>query len=367
VTSADETTPFTLPVAVERVPLTMVGETLAQACVHDEQGAEVTRGLKAADLAELAKPSPKVRWVRIEGLADRVLMQAAADSFNLHPLAFEDVVHHASRPKLESYDNGYFLVMPRFSFAKRLRVEPVAIFLGEGWVLSFSQSKVMEFDTLEARLAAGRGGVRKGGADRLLHHVVDGIIDAYIPVLTSMDDSFARLESRLQGHRPDAVVYGLRELRADLFKMHTMLRALQAALSALHMDRDDWLDNAVQPYIKDLMDHVSQSIDHVENLREGVAEAQQLYHAILSQRINDVMRVLTIMSVIFMPLSFIAGVYGMNFQHMPELTWYWGYPLALIIMLFVASALMLFFARKGWLGRQDPPAIRDRMKNEEAP
>lgn len=347
-------------------PLPLAGGSRALASIHDEQGIEIRRALSSADACAQAQPLPgKVRWLRVEGLADRALVQSVADAFGVHPLSLEDVVHQHQRPKLESYEHGYFLVLPRFSYHKRLRSEAVAVFLGDGWVLSFAPGLVSEFDQLESRLSAGRGGVRKGGADHLLHHVIDVLIDGYIPVLTAMDEAFARMEARLQGHRPDAVVYPMRELRSDLFKMHMQLRALFAALSALHVDRDDWLDNAIQPYMKDLMDHVAQGIDHVENLREGVAEAQQLYQAVQGQRTNDTMRVLTVMSAIFLPLSFIAGVYGMNFEHMPELGWVWGYPLALLLMLGVAMGLLVFFNNKGWLGRQDPRAVREQARAEE--
>jgi magnesium transporter len=346
--------------------LPLAGASRASACLHDADGLEVRKALGAEQLRALAQPQPgKVRWLRIEGLADRALVQAAAEAFSLHPLALEDVLHQAPRPKLEAYEHGYFLVLPRFSRSRRLKVEPLCLFLGDGWVLSFSSGPVPELDLLESRLGAGRGRIREGGPDRLLHHIVDAVIDAYLPLLSALDEGFARVEGRLQGPRPDAVVYGLRELRSDLFRLHMQLRALHAALAALHVDRDDWLDDKVQPYVKDLMDHVSQSLDHVENLREGVSEAQQLYHAILSQRINDVMRVLTIMSAIFMPLSFIAGVYGMNFEKMPELSWTWGYPFALALMAAVAAGLLWFFNRKGWLGRQDPWALREQARREE--
>jgi len=224
---------------------------------------------------------------------------------------------------------------------------------------------VSEFDQLESRLQAGRGKIREGGGDRLLYNCLDALIDGLQPNLSVLDESFARVENKLQGRHPDSVVYNLREMRSDLFRAHTLLRALQGALISLHADRDDWLDDGLQPYVKDLVDHVAQDLDHVENLRESVADAQQLYHALLSQRINDVMRVLTIMSVIFMPLSFIAGVYGMNFEHMPELRSAWGYPLALLLMLGVAVGLMFFFNRKGWLGQGKQGRAKDSADGDE--
>jgi magnesium transporter len=337
-----------------------LGATNARACVHDTQGLEQHVALSAADVERLAQPQPgKVRWIRIEGLEDRALLEAVSAAFKLHPLAVEDVLHQNQRPKLETYEQGYFLVLPRFKFGRHLEAAQVCLFLGDDWVLSFSAAPLPEFDHLEARLASGRGHMREGGADRLLHHCIDAIVDGYVPELGAMDEAFAKLERRLQGRRPDSVVFGLRGLRTDLFRAHTLLRALQGALVSLAADRDDWIDDAIQPYFKDLIDHANRSLDHVENLREGVAEAQQLYQALLSQRINDVMRVLTIMSVIFMPLSFIAGVYGMNFQHMPELAWNLGYPFALALMAVVAVGLMVFFWKRGWLGRDGAKRKRD--------
>jgi magnesium transporter len=349
----------------EAVP-TAFGPTHAKACLHDAQGTEVSAALTLEEIQRLALPhAGKVRWLRIEGLGDRALLQGVAEAFHLHPLAMEDVLHLHQRPKLEAYDNGYFLVLPRFHFGRRLLTEQVCLFLGDDWIISFGVEPLKEFDHLEARLAVGRGHVREGSADRLLHHCIDAIVDAYVPELTAMDEAFAKLERRLQGRNPDSVVFGLRELRTDLFKAHTGLRALQGALMSLHADRDDWLDDAIQPYFKDLVDHVSHSLDHVENLREGVAEAQQLYQALLSQRINDVMRVLTVMSAIFMPLTFIAGIYGMNFAHMPELSWVWGYPVALLSMGLVAVGLVIYFARRGWLGSDTVRRQRGHLKDED--
>ncbi len=349
----------------ERV-LTAFGETRASACTHHADGSEHIPHLKSEDVAAFAVPQPgKVRWLRVEGLADRKMLQAVADAFGLHPLAVEDITHLAQRPKLEVYEHGYVIIFPRLNYGKRLRMEQISLFLGDGWVLSFSPGPVSEFDQLESRLQAGRGKIREGGGDRLLYNCLDALIDGLQPNLSVLDESFARVENKLQGRHPDSVVYNLREMRSDLFRAHTLLRALQGALISLHADRDDWLDDGLQPYVKDLVDHVAQDLDHVENLRESVADAQQLYHALLSQRINDVMRVLTIMSVIFMPLSFIAGVYGMNFEHMPELRSAWGYPLALLLMLGVAVGLMFFFNRKGWLGQGKQGRAKDSADGDE--
>lgn len=340
--------------------------TRVSACLHAPNGVEQMHDIPQAELAGLAAlKDGRTRWLRIEGFADQGYLQAVADAFGLHHLALEDVQHNAATPKLEAYEHGYFLILPRFHLGRRLHSQQVSLFLGEGWVISLAPAPVTEFDQVSARLSAGRGKVREGGADRLFHNLADAIIDSYPALLTGLDEQFARLDARLQGRRPDSVVYGLREMRADLFRLYMQLGALQSALGALVQDRDDWLDDEVQPYVKDLQDHVAQASSHVASLREAVGESQLLYQAILGQRTNDTMRVLTVMSAIFLPLTFIVGVYGMNFQHMPELAWPWGYPLALLFMLSVALGLLAYFNKRGWLGRQDPRTLREQSRRAE--
>ncbi len=307
--------------------------------------------------AALPKPVRKgMTWVDIDA-AERGSLQSAARAFKIHPLALEDALHLHQRPKFEDHGSCYFFVLPLLSYRKGLKSAQISLFFGDSFVVSAASTPVPGFELVAERLRHDRAGLRGKRADALLHSLVDSVIDTYAVVLEKFDERFGELEAIIASRQPQRAATGLRGLRLDLFHGHRLLLSLEEALTRLHADREDFIEPNMQPYFRDLIDHVARALDHVDSLREAAADLMQLQHAALTERTGEATQVLTVIATIFMPLSFIAGVYGMNFDraasawNMPELGWAYGYLAVLALMLSVALGMLFFFRRRGWLGQ----------------
>lgn len=308
----------------------------------------------AAAIKNLAQPKGSFLWLNLEP-AEKGQLEAAGRSLGLHALALEDAVHAHQRPKFEDHGRHYFLVLPALEVGESLVVRQISLFFAKGLVMSVAPAAAPGFAAAAERLQEGRAGLRELGADGLLHNLIDGVVDAYMPALEHFDERFGQLEEQISARRPQSASAGLHQLRRELFRVHRLLLSLEEALQRLYRDQEDFIRPRLQPYYKDLLDHASRSLDHVEGLREAAGDLLQLQNAILAQRSSESMRVLTIIATIFMPLSFIAGVYGMNFDagspwNMPELHWRYGYPFALGLMAAIALAMLAFFRKRGWIG-----------------
>lgn len=305
-----------------------------------------------------------VLWVNVAGLGDAQLIQDLGRTFGLHPLALEDVVNVHQRPKVEEYPGNLFIVLRIPRNKHRLETEQVSLFLGEKFVITFLEDPGDCYDPVRRRIHEARGLIRAAGADYLAYALIDATIDAFFPVVERYADKLDALEDAMSLNPERHLLAGLHGIKHDLRTIRRVFWPLRDEINRLLRDQPAWFKAETRVFLRDCYDHTVQILDIVETYREIGADLTDLYQSSLSNRMNEVMKVLTIIATVFMPLSFIAGVYGMNFNpeasrwNMPELNWPGGYLFALGLMATVAAAMLYFFHRQGWLQSLLPPRRR---------
>lgn len=294
-----------------------------------------------------------VTWLDASGLGDATIIKAIGAIFGMHPLVLEDIVDTTQRPKLEVYDDRLFIVLRNSEWTDTHTLEQFSIFVGDRFVVTFQETPHDCLDELRDRIRKGRGRVRRCGAPYLAYALVDAIVDGFFPLLEKYSDELEELESAIL-ERPDASLIGrLFEIKRELLSVRRAVWPTRDVAGAL-AEESTVMDADVRLYARDAHDHAARILDLVESFRELASSMLDVYLATVSNRMNETMRVLTIISTIFIPMSFIAGVYGMNFDpdvspwNMPEIRWYFGYPFALAIMGLMFVAMMLMFWRRGW-------------------
>ncbi len=299
----------------------------------------------------------KVNWINIDGLGDIELLRKVGDYFGIHPLALEDVLNVAQRPKIEHFTNHFFIVSEMIYFAEneRLAFEHLSLFLGDWFVLTFQEECGRDvFDRVRARLRAGRGYSRKMKADYLAYALLDATVDQIFPVLESVGDSIEAVEEELLDKPTRASLRKLYESKRLLLHLRRAAWPHREIFNALIRDDTGIVGRETQIFLRDCYDHTAQIIDIIESYRDLTAGLMDLYLSSLGFRTNEIMRVLTVVSVFFIPLTFLAGVYGMNFDtdlpwNMPELHWPFGYVFFWGVCLLTVAGMLVFFKRKGWL------------------
>lgn len=297
-----------------------------------------------------------VTWVNVDGLGDARILAELGEIFHLHPLALEDVVNVHQRAKVEEYHQHLFIVARMVELNRRLETEQLSLFLGRNFVLTFLQDPGDSFDPVRKRIRDGRGRIRVSGCGYLAYALLDAVVDAYFPVIEAYGDRLDELEDEVVLRPGQRSIARIHAAKRDLRVLRRAIWPLREEVNRLSRDASEFIDAETRVYLRDCYDHTVQIIDLVETYRELGSDLTDLYLSSLSNRMNEVMKVLTVIATIFMPLGFIAGVYGMNFDgkaspwNMPELSWPWGYPFALGIMALVALTMLAFFRRQGWLG-----------------
>ena len=298
----------------------------------------------------LAKPG--VTWIDVQGLGSGKLIQRLADVFHLHPLAVEDVFHVPQRPKTEPYADDYlFLVtrMPMCNDQGALSLEQLSIFFGKNWVLTIQERYGDTLDPVRKRIRAGIGPIREQGGDYLAYAILDAAIDGYFPVLDTFSDRLAELEEDALENPTKGTLRETREIRSNLLGLHRVLWPQREAIHNLVRLESPLVTETVRLYLRDTQDHCSQISEVVESYREIVAGISSTWVSAVGNRTNEVMKVLTIMASIFIPLNFLAALYGMNFDHMPELHYRNAYYVVLFLMASVGVGMAVFFYQRGWL------------------
>jgi len=305
-----------------------------------------------------AEPAPgQLFWLDVEG-HDEALITELARRFEIPTLVLEDIVNLGQRPKLEEYDSCVFVVcdlISRRSAAGRVSVEQVSLVLQDTLLVSFRARPGDVFEPIRARLRSGKGRMRVGGLDYLAYALVDAVVDHCFPVLEEIGGRIEQVEEAIDVKPRPELLAELHRLRRELLQIRRTAWPQREMVNRLLRAEDGLVQKETRVFLRDVADHVSMIVDMVETYREMVVGLIELYQMYISNRLNEVMKVLTIIATIFMPLSFVAGVYGMNFEraasplNMPELGWYWGYPVALAIMAGIAVAQLLFFRRRGWI------------------
>ncbi|MEQ1861672.1 MAG: magnesium/cobalt transporter CorA [Chthoniobacteraceae bacterium] len=309
-----------------------------------------------ASVAELPAPGiddGKVRWIEFNGLGDIEALRTLGDKYGLHPLALEDIIHTGQRPKAESYDGQIFIVAQmiyRDDDDDRLVGEQVSMFLMRGLLITIQEDpKCDVFDPIRERARVGRGYIRKLGADYLAYALLDAIIDHGFPILECIGEGLEELEDEMLEKPTKNCIAKLHDYRRTLVHLRRAIWPERDLVNTLLHDESELIGKETKLFLRDAYDHAVRVMDLVESYRDLTASLLELYLSAVSQRTNEIMRVLTVLSGIFIPLTFIAGVYGMNFDNMPELRQPAGYFACLGFMLCVALGELWFFKRKGWL------------------
>ncbi len=296
-------------------------------------------------------------WVDVQGVGDAELVRELGELFGLHMLSLEDVLNLHQRPKVETFDQYIYCVLRMPEFGVPLRLEQMSVFFGKDFVLTFQEDPGDPLEPVRERLRHNRGRIRSLGPDYLAYAIIDAIVDHYFPVLEAFADRIDELEEAVLGASSAHVLAPLQDVRRELLLLRRAVWPLREMIGSLARDPcENLISTKTVPYLRDCQDHAAQLMDVLESCRELSTALMDAYISSVALRTNEVMRVLTIMSTIFIPLTFIAGIYGMNFDpstsplNMPELRWSLGYPFALALMAITAVSLVFFFRRKGWLG-----------------
>lgn len=314
----------------------------------------------AEDLASLLKPG-KVTWLDARGVMGGPLLESIGQVFGLHPLALADVANVGQRPKVEDYDDTLFCVLNMATVSDEgVQWEQVSLFLGRHFVLTFQEGEGDCLTPLRERIRTSRGKVRSSGCDYLAVMVIDAIVDGYFPVLERYGEVLEDIEEEILFSPSRDDLQDIYRIKRELLAFRRAAWPLRDTLASLLRDRHALLSKPTLPYLRDATDHVFQVVDVIETYRETTASFVDVYLSSVSHRTNEVMRFLTVIASIFIPLTFIAGVYGMNFDtrfplNMPELEWRFGYIGFWALCGAVAGSLLLMFRRLGWLGRPAPP------------
>ncbi len=305
------------------------------------------------DAIRKALPSEGIAWIHVQGPCDRATLARIAELFALHPLAMEDVVHSPQRPKAEPYEGQLFFVARSASVSSlTLHAGQVSLFLGRNYVLTFQEESGDLLDPVRNRIRHQQGLIHKQGAGYLAYAIIDAVIDGYYPVLESVGEYLEELEDEVIDVTTPATLRRINQVRRVLVELRHITWPMRDAVNVLIRDPSPLIDSSVRVYLRDCYDHCTQATEVIESYREIIAELTNTYLSVLSNRTNDQMRVLTVIASIFIPLTLLAGIYGMNFEYMPELHYRYGYPLFWAALLIVGVVMYIYFRRLGWIGRR---------------
>lgn len=298
------------------------------------------------------KTSPTVTWINIDGLHEVPIIEALGKQFDLHALTLEDILHTGQRAKMEDMDTYLFVVLRMLSYSEetqQVQSEQVSFVLTDTVVLSFQENIGDVFDSIRDRIRMAKGRVRKCGADYLLYTLLDAIVDSYFDILEKIGEHVEVLEEELITAPSDNTLHEIHTLKREMIFLRKSVWPLREMINNLERSESDLIQNSTVVYLRDVYDHTIQVIDTVESFRDMVSGMLDIYLSSISNRMNAVMKVLTIIATMFIPLTFLAGVYGMNFKHMPEIGWPYAYAGFWGICLAILAGMMIYFKRKKWL------------------
>jgi magnesium transporter len=309
--------------------------------------------IKAVDECLAFKDTPTVTWMNVEGIHEVEILEKLGDDFGLHPLTVEDILNTDQRPKMEDFGDYIYVVLRMISYddtGGEIVTGQTSLILAPNLVISFEEgAEGYAFDPVRKRIRAGRGRIRKTGADYLAYALLDSAVDNYFTVLERLGEQIELLEEELVTNPTPETLQAIHELKREMIFLRKSVWPVREVISALERGESSLIQESTQIYLRDVYDHTIQVIDAVETLRDMLSGMLDIYLSSISNRMNEVMKVLTIIATIFIPLTLIAGVYGMNFRYMPELEWPWAYPLVWLVMILIGLLMLVYFRRKKWL------------------
>ncbi|MBN1545679.1 MAG: magnesium/cobalt transporter CorA [Syntrophaceae bacterium] len=317
---------------------------------------EVTlREKELTDIRELPMPidSSMTTWIHVDGLHDTLLLEQLGATFNLHPLILEDILNTDHRPKIEDMGPYIFLVLKCFaantSPTAEIEPEQVSLVFGSHFVLSLEEKESKLLTPIRERLRQGKGKMRKAGADYLAHAILDAVVDSYFAVLEDIGDDIETCEDSLVSQPGSVVLERIHYLKRNMIILRKSVWPLREAVAALERSDSPLIDASTNIYFRDVYDHTIQVMDNIETYRDTLSGMLDIYLSSVSNRMNEIMKVLTIIATIFIPLTFLAGIYGMNFDYMPELRWRWGYFVVWGVMVVITLIMLRLFRKNKWL------------------
>jgi magnesium transporter len=298
------------------------------------------------------KRKPSVTWINVDGVHDVEVIKKLGDCFEIHPLVLEDIVNTNQRPKMEDYDKYIFFVLKMLYVDDKtheIHSEQVSLILGQNYVISFQEKVGDVFNAVRERIRKGKGRICKMGADYLAYSLFDAVIDNYFIILEMIGEKVENIEQDVVSNPKPDILQKIYNLKREMIYLRKSVWPLREVINGLLREESKLIKKGTHVYLRDVYDHTIQVIDTIETFRDMISGMLDIYMSSVSNKMNEVMKVLTIFAAIFIPLTFIVGVYGMNFQHMPELSIPWAYPGVWIVILVVGISLLGYFKHKKWI------------------
>ncbi len=298
------------------------------------------------------KDKPSVTWINVDGIHAAGIIEKIGRNFNLHPLVLEDILNTGQRPKYEDFGGYIFIVLKMLYYdaeRKETVVEQVSLITGSNFVISFQEKEGDVFNAIRERIRNAKGRIRKSASDYLTYSLIDAIIDNYFLILEKIGEEIELIEEELITNPMPKTLQKIHNLKREALFLRKSVWPLREVISGLGRGESSLVKEPTKIYLRDIYDHTIQVIDTVETLRDMASGMLDIYLSSLSHRMNEVMKVLTIIATLFIPLTFIAGIYGMNFKYMPELNWPWGYLMVWLVMISIGIFMVFYFKRKKWI------------------
>lgn len=317
---------------------------------YDDTSTE-TYEIKSVEEIDPFTDTPQVTWVSVCGLHETEFLKQVGEKFKIHPLVLEDILNTDTRPKIEITDEYLFIVMKLVLFNpdhKILETEQISFILGKSFLFSFSERTDEIFNPVKERITSQLGKFHKKGSDYLLYALMDIVVDHYFLALEKVEERIELLDDEIINNTERSQIESIYNLRNLLLIIRKSAWPLREIINQLIKDESDLLDEAIEPYLRDLYDHTIHITETIEQQREVTNGLMEIYLSMMSNKMNEVMKVLTVIATIFIPLTFIVGIYGMNFPNMPEMNWPWAYFAVWGVMIAVTIVMLLFFKKKNW-------------------
>lgn len=308
--------------------------------------------IKHIDECFTFKDKTTVTWINIDGLHKTDTIEQIGKHFQVHPLLMEDVVSIGQRPKLEDFENYLFLILKMLYFNEdgvTIEAEQLSLIVGDNFLISFQEREGDVFNPIRERIRKAKGRIRKSGADYLAYSLVDAVVDNYFIILEKLGENLEDIEDELVTEPTPETLVDIHNMKREMIFLRRSVWPLREVISSLERGESALIKKPNRIYMKDVYDHTIQVMDTIETFRDMLSGMLDIYLSSVSNRMNEVMKVLTIIATLFIPLTFIAGIYGMNFRYMPELEWRWSYPILWLVMTGISISMLFYFRRKKWL------------------
>ncbi|MDD3406617.1 MAG: magnesium/cobalt transporter CorA [Methanomicrobium sp.] len=336
--------PGTLIGISEKTP----AETKVSCIEFDSESFNETDNFLPDNLIIPAKDN-KIRWIEIKGHLDIGLIEKFGQAFGIHPLTLEDILNTYARPKYEEFENYLFVCLKNVSFKEEVVSEQISIIIIDNFVVTVNESDSFVFENIKKRIMNSRSKIRSLGSDYLMYMMVDTIVDGYYSAFEAVGDKIEDLEERIIEDNDSNVADSIYSLKKQIIFLRKNILPVRDMILAIRRSDSDIIGEKTGIYFNDLYDHIIQIIDTIETYRDMISEIRDIHLSSLSNRMNEVMKVLTIIATIFIPLTYIAGIYGMNFHYMPELEWIYGYPATIAVMIAISAGMIYYFRKRKWL------------------